>query len=44
MDLGRLSSFEILMFNLMFTQKEIEVDIDEDFCFDADFEDEGEDY
>lgn len=40
MDLDRLSSFEILMFNLMFTQKEIEVDIDEDFCFDADFDEE----
>lgn len=38
MDLHKLSEFEILMFNLMFTQKEIEVDIDEDFCFDVDFE------
>lgn len=38
MNLRNLSSFEILMFNLMFTQKEIEVDIDEDFCFDVDFE------
>lgn len=42
MDLGQLNEFEILMFNLMFTRKEIEVDIDEDFCFDADFEDEEE--
>lgn len=40
MDLGKLSEFEILMFNLMFTRKEIEVDIDEDFCFDVDFEEE----
>lgn len=40
MDFGKLSEFEILMFNLMFTRKEIEVDIDEDFCFDADFEEE----
>lgn len=38
MNLGQLSSFEILIFNLMFTRKEIEVDIDEDFCFDTDFE------
>lgn len=38
MNLGRLSSFEVLMFNLMFTRKEIEVDIDEDFCFDTYFE------
>lgn len=38
MNLGQLSSFEVLMFNLMFTRKEIEVDIDEDFCFDTDFE------
>lgn len=40
MDLGKLSEFEILMFNLMFTRKEIEVDIDEDFCFDVDFDEE----
>lgn len=40
MDFGKLSEFEILMFNLMFTRKEIEVDIDEDFCFDAYFDEE----
>lgn len=40
MNLSDLSDFEILMFNLMFTQTEIEVDIDEDFYFDADFENE----
>lgn len=40
MDLGELSEFEILMFNLMFTRKKIEVDIDEDFCFDAYFDEE----
>lgn len=37
-----LSEFEVLMFNLMFTRTYIEVDIDEDFCFDTDYEDEEE--
>lgn len=36
-DLRRLTEFEILMFNLMFTRKQIEVDINEDFSFDYDF-------
>ena len=40
MDLDKLCDFEILIFNLMFTQTKIEIDIDEDFCFDVDFEDE----
>lgn len=43
MDLASLNEFEILMFNLMFTQKEIDVDIDEDFSFNSDFEDEDYD-
>lgn len=42
MDLSILNEFEVLMFNLMFTQKEIDIDINEDFCFDADSE--NEDY
>ena len=44
MDLSLLTDFEILMFNLMFTRKEIEIDIDEDFCFDTNFEDEEDEY
>ena len=43
MTLSHLTDFEILMFNLMFTRKEIEIDIDEDFCFDVDFEDPEDD-
>ena len=44
MDLTHLSDIEILYFNLMFTKASIEIDIDEDFCFDVDFEDAEEEY
>ena len=43
MDLTHLSDIEILFFNLMFTKASIEIDIDEDFCFDVDFEDPEDD-
>lgn len=40
MDFNRMSEFEVLMFNLMFTQREFEIDIDENFEWDTELEDE----
>lgn len=44
MDLNRLSDFEVLIFNLMFTRTDIEIDIEEDYYWDAELEAEDEDY